>query len=1387
MRKKKTFFSLILCLLFGCFIIAGCNSTSIKDSENAIEILVDSQKVFDGTPIEITATSQNGDKVLLKYRGVNEEIFYKGTPINAGTYVVVAYIDNETCVENCSKEFLVTINKASYDLSNTRWDYTETFEYDGNEKQVFVTGLPTGVTVKSYVNNRATEAGIYNATVEFEYDSFNYNKPTLEGLEWKIVDNSKDDEDQITINVTDKVYDGNPISINVVTSGEGAPIIKYRNIETGDALNNEPINAGTYEVIVSIPNRDLEEKKIFTIHKANYDMSSIKWNYTTEFEYDGNEKQVFVTGLPSGVTVRSYTNNKAIEVGTYNATVEFEYDSVNYNKPIFKGLEWKIINNSNDDVQITITVTDKVYDGDPISVNVVTLGEGTPIIKYRNVTTGDILNNEPINAGTYEVIVSISEKNIEEKKTFTIHKADYDMNSVKWNYTNHFIYDGTSKSIEVLNLPNGVTVKAYKDNVKTEIGTYTASVELNYDTLNYNEPIIEDFIWKILAKREVKPVQTSVNYVGDTLSKVTIKCDTCNGTLEWVNKDEVLEYAHGYYDVKHTSSDGVSIHSVRVDATAMLDNNYEFQKMKFTLNTSRQTASVKTTYTDITKAIIPATVKYNGIVYTVTSIDSKGFAELDSLIEAYVPGTITSLGSGIFSHDGNLTTVELDSQLKVLGIQMFMYAYKLTGIVIPEGVKTIPTGFLYQNTSITSINIPSSVTKIDSSAFYGCKIKSLELPEGLLEIGRYAFASNSISELTIPSTVYFVDDYAFRYNRTLAKVSILNTNTITIGLEAFEGTALRNVIINNEVLVNSIKSNTSDTSYLLAYLKNNDVIYIKDTINVTSVYINEMFEKITSDKMGYNAYKYREYTNISVTNMSNRVYALNSGLYGDEKVYFKTPNGVSSSIPLDLSMVEFFDTSTVGKKVARVTYKYKVMIINYIVLPSVDSTDMDTIVSVENFNQNYYVGESINLTNVKLTICTNNLVTYSCSSINVTSSMVSGFDTSIVGTRKVTFTKENLSYNLSYFVSESYDEKVTSTSFALGKYYAVDTTEETEHFDINIKAGSYLASDYKEIIEKIYLAEQAASRLKFAPKIIIDVNENNYPSCAGLTLYLTPSDLLFDGSGAFVHELAHALDYSQGNKFSASSVVTEGWASYTEYLTVRYIYLNDQVLYARVGGYLDVIDNIDILGDKIYLYDLESELLYFGRDEVAANSQYEIGARFFSYLDYRYGDYCGWMGYRSNTNSVEDWVTMMKQYYNNENLFMEMNKYLQAHSYKYYHLLNADEVDKFSYNDNDLSGIHLTNYYLDFSVAEVYRGRKSLRYKDLYINIETIRNQLNMKNIEFTSLTLSTDKNVEIELYDAQGNKLRTVTSTTSAFSLDGVSFIKLVGAGEVVMNLLYS
>ena len=118
----------------------------------------------------------------------NDETPYNSetAPTKAGSYMAIFTVEetgNYTGLET-SVEF--TVEKASYDMTSAKWDYTEPFAGDGAEKSVALVGLPEGVTVGAYLGNTAAESGSYTAAAVLLYDECNYIKPAVPELNWWI-------------------------------------------------------------------------------------------------------------------------------------------------------------------------------------------------------------------------------------------------------------------------------------------------------------------------------------------------------------------------------------------------------------------------------------------------------------------------------------------------------------------------------------------------------------------------------------------------------------------------------------------------------------------------------------------------------------------------------------------------------------------------------------------------------------------------------------------------------------------------------------------------------------------------------------------------------------------------------------------------------------------------------------------------------------------------------------------------------------------------------------------------------------------------------------------------------------------------------------------------
>lgn len=219
--------------------------------------------------------------------------------------------------------------------------------------------------------------------------------------------------------------------------------------------NNKGTNAGVYNAKATLTlegYKTLELTAKLTINKLNNDMSTVHWNYESEFTYNGSEQSVEVVGLPQGVTVKQYQNNAKTNAGNYTASVEFNYDIVNHNEPTLANLNWTI-NKAN----ITgITFESRNYEYDTQKHSLECVGN-IPANSTVKITYNDVEVDGVSEVGTYTVKLVITNANYntyEDTATLKITSTEELLYSVVFNNKLYFqnnldnnklyVYDGTN-------------------------------------------------------------------------------------------------------------------------------------------------------------------------------------------------------------------------------------------------------------------------------------------------------------------------------------------------------------------------------------------------------------------------------------------------------------------------------------------------------------------------------------------------------------------------------------------------------------------------------------------------------------------------------------------------------------------------------------------------------------------------------------------------------------------------------------------------------------------------------------------------------------------------------------------------------------------------------
>ena len=187
---------------------------------------VDKTVVYNGEVQRIEISGSLPQGVTVSYEN-NENI-------NVGTYEVVAKFtgDSNNYKPIADMTATLTINKATYDMSNVEFD-DKTVVYNGKVQRIEISGsLPQGVTV-SYENNENINVGTYEVVAKFTGDSNNYEAiadmtATLTIKEAKeteglIFEKTNNDTEYSVVG-----YEGSESDVVILSTHEGLPVTSIR-------------------------------------------------------------------------------------------------------------------------------------------------------------------------------------------------------------------------------------------------------------------------------------------------------------------------------------------------------------------------------------------------------------------------------------------------------------------------------------------------------------------------------------------------------------------------------------------------------------------------------------------------------------------------------------------------------------------------------------------------------------------------------------------------------------------------------------------------------------------------------------------------------------------------------------------------------------------------------------------------------------------------------------------------------------------------------------------------------------------------------------------------------------------------------------------------------
>lgn len=140
--------------------------------------------------------------------------------------------------------------------------------------------------------------------------------------------------------------------------------------------------------------------------------------------------------------------------------------------------------------------------------------------------------------------------------------------------------------------------------------------------------------------------------------------------------------------------------------------------------------------------ILPETVNYRGVTYTVSSIGDNAFFYCTGLEYVEISSTVTSIGNNAFYGCTALEEIDIPDNVADIGSSAFNNCSGATSLRLGSSLTTIPEFAFSYCSSLEKVVVPDSVKVINEAAFLGCSgMKNLSIGKNVAAIANNSFVA----------------------------------------------------------------------------------------------------------------------------------------------------------------------------------------------------------------------------------------------------------------------------------------------------------------------------------------------------------------------------------------------------------------------------------------------------------------------------------------------------------------------------------------------------------------------------------------------------------------------------------------------------------------------